>query len=185
MENREKIIKTKLIWLLLLFLSACSGGNTVIRSEPPTAFITINGASQGVTPLEIKLDCSQTREFEVVLSLPGYLSETKQIHCRKFRGPKKNIFFELKPGQETTQKNLLPSPLTKLETGTLEIKSIPKESEVFLDGSFIGVAPLIKQEIKSGDHLVEVRKRGFTTWRKKFQIDSGSKNSYLPILEEE
>jgi len=175
----------KIVWLLLFFFSACSGGNTVIRSEPPTAFVTINGAPQGVTPLDIKLDCSETRKFEVVVSLPGYLSQTKEIKCRRLRGPKKDVFFELELGQETLQETLLPAPPVKSEIGTLEIKSIPGESKVFLDGRLIGVTPLIKREIKRGDHFVEVQKRGFKTWSKRVRIDSGSKRSFFPILEEE
>ncbi|MFH0811212.1 MAG: PEGA domain-containing protein [Pseudomonadota bacterium] len=175
----------KLIWLLLIGFSACSGGKTVIRSEPPTAFVTINGVPKGVTPLEIKLDCDETRKFKVVIVSPGYVPQTKTIHCRRFWGARKNILVELKPGQSPIKKELLSSPSTQEDFGTIEIKSIPSEADVFLNDTFIGTTPLNNQRIKSGNYSLEVRKQGFKPWSENVQITPRSNMEYSPILEEE
>ena len=177
----------KLIWILFMFIviAACSGRKTVIHSEPPTALITINGVSKGVTPLEIKLDCKETREFEISAFLPGYLPQTTTISCRRVLGPKKDVFLELKPGQSPREKMLSPPPQTKEEFGTIEIKSIPSKSEVFLNNNFVGATPITAQKIKSGYYLLEIRKRGFKPWRKEIRINPNSRMKYFPILEEE
>jgi len=175
----------RLIWLpLILFLAACSG-KTIIRSEPPTAFVTINGISQGVTPLEVKLDCGETKEFEVSVFLPGYLSQTQTVPCRWIRGPYKNIFFELEPGQAPVTEMEPFLPPTKEEFGSIEIKSVPSNSEVFLNNSFIGTTPIIAQRIKSGSYFLEIRKKGFKPWKEEIQILPESTAEYFPILEEE
>jgi hypothetical protein len=175
----------KLIWLLLIVIVAACSGKTVIRSEPPTAFVTINGVAKGVTPLEVGLDCEETKEFEISVFFPGYLPQTETIRCRRIRGPNKNVFFELEPGQAPV-KQMQPSLTPAKEGfGTIEIKSIPGDSEVFLNNNFIGTTPIIAQRIKSGYYIVEVRKKGFKPWRKEIRIQAKSKGKYFPILEKE
>ena len=173
----------KLVCFLLIVIAACSGGKTVIRSDPPTARVIINGVPRGVTPLEIKLDCKETRKFEVSVFLPGYLPKTKTIRCRRILGPKKNVFFKLDPGRAPVKGSDLALPQVKEELGMIEIKSIPGNSEVFLNNIFIGTTPITAQKIKSGYYILEVRKKGFKTWRKKIRINPKSRNTFFPILE--
>lgn len=176
----------KLVWFLLVGIVACSGGKTIIRSDPPTAFVTINGVHKGVTPLEIKLDCEKTRKFVVEISSPGYLTQTKVLSCGRVLGMQKGIFIELQPGEEP-EKREMPSGSfsSKEDFGTIKIKSLPAEAEVYLNDEFIGTTPFVKQKIKSGDYTLEVHKSGFKNWRQDVQIKSGSEQEYFPILEEE
>lgn len=174
-----------LVLLAGVGLAACSGGKTIIRSEPPTAFVTINGISRGVTPLEIKLDCGETRTFTVVVSSPGYIPLTKGIECRRLWGAQKNVFFDLKPGKAAAE-NELPAPPTKQEDfGTIRIRSTPPAADVYLNDSFIGTTPLNDQTIKSGTYVLEVRKAGFKSWRETIKVTPRTNVSYAPILEEE
>lgn len=175
----------RLLWLPLILLFAACSGKTIIRSEPPTAFVTINGMSKGVTPLEVKLDCGGIREFEVTVFLPGYLPQTQTVPCRRIRGPYKNVFFELEPGQAPVPQMEPSLPPIKEEFGFVEIKSIPSGSEVFLNNAFIGTTPISAQRIKSGYYFLEIRKRGFKPWKKEIRIHQESKKEYFPILEEE
>ena len=184
-KSKSFVSGEKLILLLSLIIISCSAKKTIIHSEPPTAFVTINGISKGVTPLEVKLDCDEKKTFEVTVFLPGYIPQTKIINCRWFLGPKKNVFFELKPGKIPVNKL---KPLLQQTTegfGTIEIKSIPRGAKVFLNNSLIGSTPVIAKKVKSGSYILEVRKEGFKPWRKEIQISPKSKNKYFPILEEE
>lgn len=175
----------RLIWLpLVLFIASCSG-KTLIRTDPPTAFVTINGIAQGVTPLEVQLDCEETRQFEVSVFLPGYLPQTQTVPCRRIRGPYKNLFFELEAGQAPIPQMEPSLPPIKEEFGSVEIKSIPTGSEVFLNNTYIGTTPIATQRIKSGAYLLEIRRRGFKPWRKEIRILPESKTECFPILEEE
>jgi hypothetical protein len=175
----------RLLWFPLILMFAACSGKTIIRSEPPTAFVTINGISKGVTPLEVKLDCGGIRKFEVAVFLPGYLPQTQTVPCRRIRGPYKNVFFELEPGQApATHMQLPPTPI-KEAFGSVEIKSIPSGSDVLLNNAFIGTTPISAQRIKSGYYFLEIRRRGFKPWRKEIRIPPGAKKEYFPILEEE
>ena len=173
------------ICLSLFLLSACGGGKTIIRSEPPAAFVTVNGTPQGVTPLEIKLDCGESKEFKIRVSSPGYVPETKTVQCRRLRGAKSNIFFELKPGKAPSDKETKPLPVKQENFGAIEIKSTPPESEVFLNDTLIGTTPISEQKIKTGTYILEVRKSGFKPWKETIRISPGSTARYFPILEEE
>ena len=175
----------RLIWVLLIVFTACSAKSTIIRSEPPTAFVTINGVPKGVTPLELKLDCEKNETFEIQVSAPGFLTQTKNLNCRKILGVKKGIFFELKPGEQTTPPDVPPDLPDKQQWGTLKIKSVPHEAEVYLDGTFIGTTPFIEPNIKIGDYLLEVRKPGFKPWRRDIHVTAGTIQEYCPVLEEE
>lgn len=178
-------MKKILIWLFLVGMIGCAGGKTVIRSEPPTAFVVINGAAEGVTPLEIKLACDETRKFQVEVSSPGYLTETKTIKCRRLLGPKKAVLFVLKPGEEPQKPGVMPSQVSQKEFATIKIKSIPDKAEVYINKKLIGTTPIRRQKLRSGRYRLEVRKAGFKPWRENIQIDPGAEQEYYPILEEE
>ncbi|HPD61350.1 MAG TPA: PEGA domain-containing protein, partial [Thermodesulfobacteriota bacterium] len=135
-----------MIWFLLIGIVACSGGKTVIRSEPPTAFVTINDIPKGVTPLEVKLDCDKTKEYKIKISYPGYQTKTKNIECGYIRGAKKQIFFELEPGEDTAGGETPSIPQTLGDFATIKIKSMPSEAEVYLNNELIGTSPLVKKK---------------------------------------
>jgi hypothetical protein len=174
-----------MIWILLIGIAACSGGKTVIRSEPPTAFVTINGIPKGVTPLEIKLNCDKTKDYKIKISYPGYQTQTRDIKCGYITGAKKEIYFELEPGQDTAQGETPPVPQNLGDLGGIKVKSMPSEAEVYLNNKMIGTSPLTKIKIKPGSYLLEVRKQGFKTWKEEIQITPSSEQEFFPILEAE
>ncbi len=74
-------MRKHVIWLLLIGIAAC-GGKNIIRSEPPTAFVTINDVPKGVTPLEITLDCDKAKEYKIKLLALGIRHRQKQLSAR-------------------------------------------------------------------------------------------------------
>ena len=176
-----------LLWLVVI---ACSGGKTIIRSDPPTAFVFIDGAPKGVTPLEVKLDCDKDKKFEIKITSPGYKSQSKTISCDRLLGTGKNIFFKLEPGDEGGNQEIIKPEISFISPeersfGVINIKSIPSEAEVYLNEKLLGTTPLIGKKIQCGDYQLKVTKSGFKPWVKKVQISSGSQQEYSPILEEE
>ncbi|MCX8012522.1 MAG: PEGA domain-containing protein [Desulfobacterota bacterium] len=174
---------------LLLGLIGCSGGKTIIRSDPPTAFIFINGVSKGVTPLEIKLDCDKDKEFEIKIACPGYKSQTKTIPCSRLLGLDQTIFFKLEPGGEEDQEILKTESLIATSGqpgfGIISIKSIPTQAEVYLNERLIGITPILGKKIRCGDYNLKVNKSGFKPWIKEVQITPGSEQEVYSILEEQ
>jgi hypothetical protein len=68
---------------------------------------------------------------------------------------------------------LVPVPITSEPSGT----------EVYLDGSFVGTAPLSEYRVAPGEHLIEIRKAGFVTWSRRVVIVSGAPTRIDAVLE--
>jgi len=183
---RTKILMHYASLLLVSFLlAACFGGKTIIHSDPPRACIAINGVNYGVTPLEVNLDCDENDSFEVTASAPGYLSKTEALSCRMLRGAKKNVFLELEPGVDSAASSASPLPSPPGAQGTLEVRSVPDQAEVYVNDELSGTTPLTNQKLNSGDYTVELRKEGFKSEKKTAHITPGSKESLFVILEME
>lgn len=177
--------KKLFLFLLLSATVGCFNGRTIVRSEPPTASVSINGAAMGVTPLELKLDCDETGDLEIVVSRPGFVPQTKTVGCRRLLGLDRNVAFVLEPGEAPPDAATVPVPEPMETFGVLEVKSIPSGAQVYLDDKLLGTTPLTADKVKSGSYVVEVRKEGFKTWKKDLQVISQSRSKECPILEEE
>jgi hypothetical protein len=60
------------------------------------------------------------------------------------------------------------------EYGLVTITSRPQEAEIILDGVLIGRTPANKLKLEAGDYTLELRKPGYTTWKRKVRILSDS-----------
>ena len=169
--------------IIILLFPACSKGPVLIRSEPPRAYISVNGVNQGVTPLELDLDCDEENSFEIVASAPGYLAQQETITCPWIRGLKNNVFFELEPGVEQVAE-IPGSPGEVIEQyGTLDVKSVPAGAKVFVNSMYVGDTPLLNKRIGSGTYTVEVRKDGFRPEARTARVAPDLQSSHFIILE--
>ncbi len=64
------------------------------------------------------------------------------------------------------------SEIKSLKRGTLQIIPKPEDSQVFLDGSFLGSGTLKVEDLPSGEHLVGIRKRGYLPYTRKVTVQS-------------
>ncbi len=173
------------ISLVVLLTAACSGGNVLIHAEPPRAYVTINGVSQGVTPLVLDLDCDDHDSYEITASAPGYLTQKQTITCRWLRGLQKNVFFELEPGVEQVADVVAPPKQPTEQYGTLEVKSVPNSAEVFVNDTYLGLTPYVNERMESGTYIIVVRKQGFEAGTRTARITPGLKSSHFIILQSE
>ena len=169
--------------IIVLLISACSRGPVLIRTEPPTAYISINGVKQGVSPLELNLDCDEDKSFEIVASYPGYLTQQQTIKCRWLRGPVKNVFLELEPGVDQAMEIAASEREAIEQYGTLEVKSVPAGAQVFVNSMYVGETPLLNKRIGAGTYTVEVRKEGFQTETRTVLIAPELQSAHFVILE--
>lgn len=59
------------------------------------------------------------------------------------------------------------------ETGSLSVESIPSSADVWLDGQNLQqTTPLILNNLKERFYAIEVKKQGFTTWRKNIFVSA-------------
>jgi len=68
------------------------------------------------------------------------------------------------------------------KTGSVTITSSPSGAEVYLDNEYHGTTPTTINTVPAGNHTVEVRERGYTTWSQDVTVTSGSTVSVSPSL---
>ena len=84
-------------------------------------------------------------------------------------------------GQDSPQAQPPQEPTTaQVSVG---IESEPTGADVFLDGNFVGNAPLPEFRINPGEHLIEVAKNGFTKWSRKILVVAGAPTHVKATLE--
>jgi PEGA domain-containing protein len=74
----------------------------------------------------------------------------------------------------TTRPRPAVAPITPLG-GAIEIVSRPRDAKVFLDGSFVGQAPLSIPDVSEGAHEVRVELDGFSPWAASVRVKGGSR----------
>ncbi|MGH1538350.1 MAG: PEGA domain-containing protein [Gammaproteobacteria bacterium] len=119
-----------------------SPSHLVITSTPAKATVSIAGIEQGVTPFTVRLNPNM--EHNILLSKAGFRSNQQTI--------------KLKPGE---QKNISATLEAILGTVILNVK--PTDSEVFVNGKFVGNGN-VKLSLPSASQRLEIRKSGFEVY---------------------
>jgi hypothetical protein len=68
------------------------------------------------------------------------------------------------------------------KSGTVRITSSPSGAEVYLDNEYHGTTPGTITAVPTGNHMIEVRERGYKTWSQNITVTSGSTASVSPSL---
>lgn len=127
-------------------------GKLLIESATIGALVLVDGRKRGAVPLPEALTLTPGKHT-LKLSAQGY---TQYLDV-----------FTISPGKTTTLSiDLLPI------AGILEVGSNMKESKVFMDGKYVGMAPA-KIEAMMGKHTVKVTKAGFYDVIQTAQIIAG------------
>jgi hypothetical protein len=129
-----------------------------IFSSPQGGTVKIQGKKYGKTPLEIELGVGT---YDVSIKKKGYEPHLEKIQIRKRQ--MSYIRIQLK-------KIAPPSPF-----GTLNLTSIPERSKIFIDGKYLGIAPL-SVRLPAGQHWLKVRKRGFEVYKERVHIQPGGQH---------
>jgi hypothetical protein len=115
----------------------------VLRSEPSGADATVAGTHLGRTPAE--MDLPSGIAHQVVLSAPGYKNWIRAVFAEP--GRKLSLFARLEP-----------------ILARVSVQGDPADAEVLVDGVVRGKAPQFF-ELSATEHRIEVRSRGFQTYR--------------------
>lgn len=65
-----------------------------------------------------------------------------------------------------------PSTTVKRDGIGVTIEANTDAAEIFLDGKFVGSTPM-NYRFRPGNHPIELRKEGFTTWRRTLHVAAG------------
>jgi hypothetical protein len=64
----------------------------------------------------------------------------------------------------------LPSPSTPAQTAEVSITSSVENADVYVDGNFVGNAPLPNYRLPAGTHKIEVRAQGYEIWSRELTV---------------
>ncbi|MBN2367175.1 MAG: serine/threonine protein kinase [Calditrichaeota bacterium] len=156
-KKEDKLVVTKMASLSL-------------SSTPEGANIFINDSAVGITPMEDV----EVREGRISL----------QIQKKGYRPVDTSLFvqtaalneyqFNLK--SETVQ-------MAAVKVGTVIITSQPGEASVWIDNKFVGTTPREGEELRTGRHMLLLRKRGYSDYSSSFTVREGETTRISPVLE--
>ncbi len=138
-------------------------GSVTIKSNPSEATILIDSKDVGTTP-KIIADLSPEKHL-VEVRMDGYESWSKSIDI------------------EPAMKAELTAEL-HMKVGRVNINSEPSNAIILMDGKKVGTTPEILTDIKPGEHIVEVRMKGFDTWSESVEVRGDKENVIAAVLEE-
>jgi serine/threonine protein kinase len=126
----------------------------VIKTLPKGATVLVDGKEKGVTPLYLK-------------------NVEHGLHTIKFT---KNCFSSVEKKVDITASKTI-DVNAKLQSicGSLMVKSSPEGATVLVDGKEKGVTPLYIDNIKKGDRIIKLIKKGFETENKIVSIKPSEK----------
>lgn len=124
--------------------AAPAGDGLELTTEPPGAQVELAGKPVGTTPTRLP-GLTAGKLYEIHVTLRGYQEIKQKI---KLTDDKKPISLKLVPIERQ-----------------IEIQSVPKGADVFIDGKKVGRTPWIIRKIDLSKPMnVEIRRAGFETW---------------------
>ena len=142
-ENKETSIKATL---------QGKDGSIAVTSEPSDAEVFLDGNSVGTTP-ETIADVKPGKH-KIELKLNKYETWSREIDVGA--AEEVSITAEL-----------------VLEYGSITLDSEPANAKIFLDNIEVATTPANLKSVPHGTHSVEVRKDGYSAWKKSVTVVSG------------
>jgi TonB family protein len=130
-----------------------------VESTPPGAMVTVNGQSQGASPLEVS--GLAAGDYEVRVELRGHEAKTQKVTLRTDE-PLVDLKVALTPRAAPT-------------TGSADFLSTPFGAAVVVDGASLGQTPVLQARLKLGVHKIEITKDGFEPWSGSLTVEAGKK----------
>jgi hypothetical protein len=167
-----------------------SVGRLLVRSTPSGASVSVNGVAKGATPLALRDLDSGT--LNVVVSRPGYISETRRVVISNDR-PARTLDVRLAAAAAPAQ--AIPRPSTPATigrpaatTGSLIVDSRPSGATVTINGRASGSTPVTITDLTPGEYRVVMSLPGFHNFATTVRVVAGERvraAASLTALEQE
>jgi serine/threonine protein kinase len=156
-----------------------------IRSDPDAAFIISNGDTLGRTPVFNALLPAGTANLlitkENFLSLDTTMLIDSQKNSTLIFQLQSKVPPEIPIAEINSDIPVVPKDINDSH-GKIHIKTEPPGALVYQDGTFIGISPLEKVNLRGGLYEFQVKKEGYATETRHVQISSGESESLNLIL---
>jgi len=152
-------------------------GEMVVTSEFMPAEVIYNGTSLGTTPLTVNtlyagegtllLKAKDNPEnYFVELTIPVVISPSATTI----------VAAQVGPTQDGSSYSIVYSEsLSSQKKEAVVVTAIPANADVYIDGSLVGKAPYIAEELTEGSHQVEIRASGYRSVTLEIQKQAGKK----------
>jgi TonB family protein len=134
-------------------------GSLRVETEPPGAAVTVNGETQGSTPLDLAE--VPLGEYEVKVELKGYEAKTQRLALTE-DAPRGEVQVTLVRAAPTA--------------GLADILSTPVGATVTVDGAKVGLTPVNGLRLKPGTRQVEIAHEGYEAWVGTLLVQSGQRS---------
>jgi hypothetical protein len=153
--------------------AATASGRVLVRSTPAGATVLVDGTPRGQTPAAIR-DLPFGSHVIVVTSL-GYSPWQQTITLTPDR-PSQSFEVSL-DGSGGTSSGV---PVTN----GLQIDSRPSGARVFVDGTAVGVTPVVLPTVSVGTHAIRIEMAGYQPWSTSVAVSSGQRTRVSASLEQ-
>lgn len=76
-----------------------------------------------------------------------------------------------------------PPPAVTDQTAEVSILSSVENADVYVDGKFVGNAPLPSYRLSAGTHTIEVRAKGYETWTRELSVAANATSRVVAQLQ--
>ena len=135
-----------------------------INSTTPGADIIVNNQKRGTGSWSGSLTAGM---YLIECQKPGYHSYQTSITLAK------------------QEEKALTIPALTAKYGSIVVSVKPIGAEVWMDGALLGTSPGVFSNVLATKHTIEVKKAGYQTLRKTFELAEGEKNTIDGALEKE
>ena len=133
-------------------LPVSNTGGLSVSSTPGGAAVTIDGTLAGTTPDKgsLQLNFIPAGDHTINLTLGGYSPYT--------------TISTVRVQSVTGISVILERSGTGAEKGALDIRSSPASADVFIDGTYMGVTPVVIPDVSDGTHSITIRLSGYSDY---------------------
>ena len=157
-----------------LLSPASSTGWILVRTEPPSATVLLNGVRRGQTPLSLR--DVPFGQHQVEVSRPGF-ETVRRVVTVGASSAVLPVGIELMPTDRQTE-----TERAGAETGALVFQSRPTGARVIVDGSLAGRTP-IEVEVSAGRHDIRIEGDGYAQWVTTVDVTAAERVSVNASLE--
>jgi hypothetical protein len=137
-------------------------GSIEIKSDPSNATILINGNKTGLTPETLKNIKPGIHQVEVIAD--GFENWSNSIEV-------------------TAENKSDVTALLQKASGSINIKSVPENAKIYIDGNGVGTTPTALTSIPIGVHEIEVKFDGHEDWKKSIIIKKEKELNLNAVLQ--
>ncbi len=137
-------------------------GSIFLESEPSNANISLNGKDIGTTPASLNTVPHGIHLVEVI-------KDGHEVWRRKVK---------VEPGKKKSLTAAL-----QLQTGSVNVESNPAKAMIYLDGKYVGTAPVSLKSIPPGTHELEIKLDGYDVWSELVNVEAGKEKVLTASLQ--